>query len=145
MRGCFLAFLATFCGCFFLYTLPDFIAAQLGRVMPFWFYEGQVRVAAGVPPHPPHPQPTPPGHTTTTTHTHTNIPSHHHTQTFSQRSQFEPPSACELLSCCEGSMGGEGARLQALLGAKSDTMRRARSCRQGAHVLFSRVVCTFPV
>lgn len=43
MRGCFLAFLATFCGCFFLYTLPDAIAAQLGRVMPFWFYEGQVR------------------------------------------------------------------------------------------------------
>ncbi len=43
MRGCFLAFLATFCGCFFLYTLPDAIAAQLGRVMPYWFYEGQVR------------------------------------------------------------------------------------------------------
>lgn len=46
MRGCFLAFLATFCGCFFLYTLPDAIAAQLGRVMPFWFYEGQTMLLA---------------------------------------------------------------------------------------------------
>ncbi len=43
MRGFFLAFLATFSGCFFFYTLPDAIAAQLGRVLPFWFYEGQVR------------------------------------------------------------------------------------------------------
>ncbi|KAL4446293.1 hypothetical protein ABPG77_003100 [Micractinium sp. CCAP 211/92] len=46
MRGCFLAFLATFCGCFFLYTLPDAIAAQLGRVMPYWFYEGQTMLLA---------------------------------------------------------------------------------------------------
>lgn len=43
MRGAFLAFLATFCGCICFYTLPDFVASQLGRVMPFWFYEGQVR------------------------------------------------------------------------------------------------------
>lgn len=42
LRGFFLAFLATFCGCFFFYTLPDAVAAQLGRVMPIWFYEGQV-------------------------------------------------------------------------------------------------------
>jgi hypothetical protein len=43
MRGFFLAFLATFAGCFLFYTLPDAVAAQLGRVMPIWFYEGQVR------------------------------------------------------------------------------------------------------
>lgn len=41
MRGFFLAFLATFAGCFLFYTLPDAVAAQLGRVMPIWFYEGQ--------------------------------------------------------------------------------------------------------
>lgn len=43
LRGFFLAFLATFCGCFFFYTLPDAVAAAAGRVMPAWFYEGQVR------------------------------------------------------------------------------------------------------
>ena len=43
MRGFFLAFLATFAGCVLFYTLPDAVAAQLGRVMPIWFYEGQVR------------------------------------------------------------------------------------------------------
>ena len=48
MRGFFLAFLATFCGCFCFYTLPDTIAAQLGRVMPIWFYEGQVRGVGGM-------------------------------------------------------------------------------------------------
>lgn len=42
LRGCFLAFLATFAGCAALYTVPDAVAAQLGRVMPLWFYEGQV-------------------------------------------------------------------------------------------------------
>lgn len=46
MRGFFLAFLATFCGCFCFYTMPDAIAAQLGRVLPFWFYEGQSMVLA---------------------------------------------------------------------------------------------------
>ena len=46
MRGFFLAFLATFGGCLCFYTLPDAIAAALGRVMPYWFYEGQVGRAA---------------------------------------------------------------------------------------------------
>ena len=50
MRGFFLAFLATFCGCFCFYTLPDAIAAQLGRVMPIWFYEGQVSLQCHLPP-----------------------------------------------------------------------------------------------
>ncbi|KAI7841013.1 hypothetical protein COHA_005241 [Chlorella ohadii] len=46
LRGFFLAFLATFCGCFFFYTLPDAVAAQLGRIMPIWFYEGQSMLLA---------------------------------------------------------------------------------------------------
>ncbi|KAL4854407.1 hypothetical protein ACK3TF_004916 [Chlorella vulgaris] len=46
VRGFFLAFLATFIGCIFFYTLPDAIAAALGRVMPFWFYEGQTMLLA---------------------------------------------------------------------------------------------------
>lgn len=46
LRGFFLAFLATFTGCIFFYTLPDAIAAALGRVMPFWFYEGQTMLLA---------------------------------------------------------------------------------------------------
>ena len=29
-----------------MYTLPDAIASQMGRVMPLWFYEGQVRACA---------------------------------------------------------------------------------------------------
>ena len=47
LRGCFLAFLATFLGCAAFYTAPDAIAAQLGRVIPLWFYEGQVRADNG--------------------------------------------------------------------------------------------------
>jgi hypothetical protein len=46
LRGAFLAFLATFIGCFLLYTAPDAIAAQLNRVMPYWFYEGQSMLLA---------------------------------------------------------------------------------------------------
>lgn len=34
--------MATTAGCILLYTLPDAIAAAMGRVMPIWFYEGQV-------------------------------------------------------------------------------------------------------
>ena len=46
MRGCFLAILATFAGCFALYTAPDAIAAQLNKVLPLWFYEGQTMLLA---------------------------------------------------------------------------------------------------
>mmetsp|Transcript_3798 Transcript_3798/g.10852 ORF Transcript_3798/g.10852 Transcript_3798/m.10852 type:complete len:259 (-) Transcript_3798:732-1508(-) len=41
MRGAFLAFMATFSGCLLFYTAPDAIAAQVNRVLPIWFYEGQ--------------------------------------------------------------------------------------------------------
>ena len=41
MRGAFLAFMATFSGCLLFYTAPDALAAQLNRVLPIWFYEGQ--------------------------------------------------------------------------------------------------------
>ncbi|EFN52222.1 hypothetical protein CHLNCDRAFT_139072 [Chlorella variabilis] len=41
MRGFLLAFMATFSGCLLFYTLPDAIAASMGRVMPAAFYEGQ--------------------------------------------------------------------------------------------------------
>lgn len=46
LRGAFLAFLATFVGCFLFYTAPDAIAAQFNRVLPFWFYEGQSMMLA---------------------------------------------------------------------------------------------------
>ena len=46
MRGAFLAFLATFIGCFALYTAPDAIAAAMNRVLPLWFYEGQSMLLA---------------------------------------------------------------------------------------------------
>lgn len=46
MRGAFLAFLATFGGCFAFYTAPDAIASALGRVLPLWFYEGQAMLLA---------------------------------------------------------------------------------------------------
>jgi len=41
-RGLFLAVLATFVGCSLLYTLPDALAANMNKVLPFWFYESQV-------------------------------------------------------------------------------------------------------
>lgn len=46
LRGAFLAFMATFSGCLLLYTAPDAIAAQLNRVLPLWFYEGQTILLA---------------------------------------------------------------------------------------------------
>lgn len=46
LRGCFLAFMATFAGCFLFYTAPDAVAAQLNRVLPLWFYEGQTMLLA---------------------------------------------------------------------------------------------------
>lgn len=46
LRGAFLAFLATFTGCFLLYTFPDAVAAQFNKVMPYWFYEGQSMLLA---------------------------------------------------------------------------------------------------
>ena len=43
LRGAALAMAATFLGCFLVYTLPDWAAAQLNRTMPYWFYEREVR------------------------------------------------------------------------------------------------------
>ena len=42
VRGCLLAVMATFAGCFLLYTLPDAVASQLGKQLPYMFYERQV-------------------------------------------------------------------------------------------------------
>ncbi len=42
VRGCLLAVMATFAGCFLLYTFPDAIASQLGKQLPYMFYERQV-------------------------------------------------------------------------------------------------------
>ena len=47
MRAAFLAFFATFAGCYLLYTLPDLVASMLGRSMPIWFYESQASSPAG--------------------------------------------------------------------------------------------------
>lgn len=41
VRGCLLAVMATFAGCFLLYTFPDAIASQLGKQLPYMFYERQ--------------------------------------------------------------------------------------------------------
>lgn len=46
LRGALLAIVATFVGCFLIYTLPDLVAAQLNRPMPYWFYESEVSSAA---------------------------------------------------------------------------------------------------
>ena len=46
IRGAFLAFLATFGGCFALYTAPDAVAAAVNKVLPLWFYEGQTMLLA---------------------------------------------------------------------------------------------------
>jgi len=37
-----LAVIATFLGCFLIYTVPDFVVAQFNRQMPYWFYESEV-------------------------------------------------------------------------------------------------------
>jgi len=44
MRGALLATAATFLGCALFFTLPDLIASQLNRTMPYWFYESEVRM-----------------------------------------------------------------------------------------------------
>ncbi|KAK9916355.1 hypothetical protein WJX75_001678 [Coccomyxa subellipsoidea] len=46
LRGAALATLATFLGCFLIYTVPDFLAAQLNRQMPYWFYESEQALLA---------------------------------------------------------------------------------------------------
>ena len=33
---------ATFLGCFLIYTLPDWVSAQINKQMPYWFYEREV-------------------------------------------------------------------------------------------------------
>lgn len=43
VRGIGLAVLATFAGCFVVYTLPDIVSQAANRVMPYWFYEYEVR------------------------------------------------------------------------------------------------------
>ena len=42
MRGALLATAATFLGCALFFTLPDFVAAQMNKAMPYWFYESEV-------------------------------------------------------------------------------------------------------
>jgi hypothetical protein len=41
-----LALFSTLAGMFMCYSLPDYIAAALGKRMPFWFYESQVRFSS---------------------------------------------------------------------------------------------------
>ena len=43
LRGVLLAVAATFLGCFLIYTLPDWTAAQLNKQLPYAFYENEVR------------------------------------------------------------------------------------------------------
>ena len=42
LRGCLLAFLATFAGCFLFFTLPDLVASKINRQLPYWFYANEV-------------------------------------------------------------------------------------------------------
>ena len=42
LRGCLLAFLATFAGCFLFFTLPDLIASKINKQLPYWFYANEV-------------------------------------------------------------------------------------------------------
>jgi hypothetical protein len=37
-----LAIAATFLGCFLIFTLPDWTAAQINKQLPYWFYENEV-------------------------------------------------------------------------------------------------------
>ncbi len=46
LRGCLLAFLATFAGCFLFFTLPDLVASQLNKQLPYWFYANEVSVVS---------------------------------------------------------------------------------------------------
>ena len=43
-RGVALALVATFLGCALFFTVPDAIAAQFDKVLPYWFYESEVSV-----------------------------------------------------------------------------------------------------
>ena len=43
LRGLVLALFATFIGCAVFYTVPDFLASQLNKSLPYWFYESEVR------------------------------------------------------------------------------------------------------
>ncbi len=42
LRGALLAVAATFLGCFLIFTLPDWTAAQLNKQLPYFFYENEV-------------------------------------------------------------------------------------------------------
>ena len=42
IRGAGLAVFVTFLGCFLSFTAPDLVAAQLGKTLPYWFYESEV-------------------------------------------------------------------------------------------------------
>ena len=50
LRGALLAVAATFLGCFLIYTLPDWVSAQINKQMPYWFYEREVRAHTSVMP-----------------------------------------------------------------------------------------------
>ncbi|CAL5225652.1 g8510 [Coccomyxa viridis] len=41
LRGALLAVAATFLGCFLIFTLPDWTAAQLNKQLPYFFYENE--------------------------------------------------------------------------------------------------------
>lgn len=41
-RGVGLAVFATFVGCALAFTVPDAIAAQFSKTLPYWFYESEV-------------------------------------------------------------------------------------------------------
>lgn len=42
IRGAGLSVFVTFLGCFLAFTAPDLVAAQLGKTLPYWFYESEV-------------------------------------------------------------------------------------------------------
>lgn len=45
IRGAGLSIFVTFLGCFLAFTAPDLVAAQLGKTLPYWFYESEVRIS----------------------------------------------------------------------------------------------------
>ena len=58
-RAALLTCMATFLGCFLLFTLPDAAATMLtGRPLPVWFYQKEVRRRPRAAPPPPPPPPT---------------------------------------------------------------------------------------
>ena len=42
IRGIGLSIFVTFLGCFLAFTAPDLAASQLGKTLPYWFYESEV-------------------------------------------------------------------------------------------------------